>query len=176
MTLPLSGNTINMSQVNTELTLPASSLINLGNPAVRALASKSSGTISMSDLWGKSFNNFVLGFTGPISADAVIAWYPDGHIILTSANGNITGAWGSPIGGNPGADYEIMLETPTTFQLTVKPYSDTRAWNTWYSLDTTAIIYTSPPPTGPGYDKFVVTIRHKTTLASISKPYFLVFG
>jgi len=44
-----------MSQVNTELQLPATSNISLNQTAVRDLAGKPSGIISMSDLYGKSF-------------------------------------------------------------------------------------------------------------------------
>ena len=53
MALPSSGN-ISLSQVNTELTLSATAQISLNDTAVRTLASKSSGQIAMSDLYGTS--------------------------------------------------------------------------------------------------------------------------
>jgi hypothetical protein len=53
MTLPASG-LISMSQVNTELQNPLTSVIRLNDSQVRALAGKPSGTIRMSDLYGKS--------------------------------------------------------------------------------------------------------------------------
>ena len=53
MALPSTG-AISMSQVNTELRRTSTAQISLGETAVRTLAKKSSGQISMSDLHGKS--------------------------------------------------------------------------------------------------------------------------
>lgn len=53
MTLPSSG-TISLSQVDVELGGNGSSLIGLGDPNVRALANVPTGTIALSDLYGKS--------------------------------------------------------------------------------------------------------------------------
>lgn len=53
MTLPSSG-TISMSQVDVELGYSSSATISLNDTAVRTLFGKSSGTISMSDGYGKS--------------------------------------------------------------------------------------------------------------------------
>jgi hypothetical protein len=54
MTLPVSPNSISLSQVNIELGLTSNTAISLNNTAVRALFGRTSGTISMSDGWGKS--------------------------------------------------------------------------------------------------------------------------
>jgi hypothetical protein len=53
MTLPSSGP-ISLSAVNTELGLSATALISLNDTAVRTLAGVASGTISLSNLYGKS--------------------------------------------------------------------------------------------------------------------------
>lgn len=52
MTLPT--GTISLSQVNTELGKSSTATISLNDSAVRSLAGKTSGTISMNDLRGKS--------------------------------------------------------------------------------------------------------------------------
>jgi hypothetical protein len=61
MPLPVSG-TISLSQVNTELSLPVTQGISLNDAVVRALAGKASGTISMSDLHGKSASRSATAF------------------------------------------------------------------------------------------------------------------
>lgn len=53
MALPV--GTISMSQVNTELKNTATATISLNDARVRSLAGRPSGTISMSDLRGKSY-------------------------------------------------------------------------------------------------------------------------
>jgi len=57
MTLPYSG-TISLGQVNAELNRPHTQQINLNSSTPRSLAGKLSGTISMSDLYGKSRVNY----------------------------------------------------------------------------------------------------------------------
>lgn len=54
MTLPLTGS-ISMSQVNVELRRPATQTLSMNDAAVRKLAGKPTGTISMSELRGKTY-------------------------------------------------------------------------------------------------------------------------
>ncbi|UOL48825.1 hypothetical protein [Pseudomonas phage Astolliot] len=70
MTLPVSGS-IGLGQVISELKLPVGQ-ISLGQTDVRALAGKTLGQISLSDLWGKSsvpvpvpYGNYTSG--GPVN-------------------------------------------------------------------------------------------------------------
>ena len=63
MTLPV--GTISMSQVNTELAIPATTTISLNQTNVRSLAGVPTGTISMNNLRGKSAS---FSYTTPISA------------------------------------------------------------------------------------------------------------
>ena len=60
MALP-NNTTISLNQVNTELGLSATANISLNQAAVRTLAGVASGTISMSNLWGKSNKPVISG-------------------------------------------------------------------------------------------------------------------
>lgn len=68
MALPV--GTISMSQVNTELKNTATATISLNDAKVRSLAGRPSGTISMSDLRGKSWTVpvNVIVFNGNVTA------------------------------------------------------------------------------------------------------------
>lgn len=61
MGLPSTGS-ISMSQVNTELKKSATATISLNDSAVRKLAGKTSGTISMNDLRGKKASESVTNY------------------------------------------------------------------------------------------------------------------
>jgi hypothetical protein len=54
MTLPVSGNVIKFSQINTELGLSSTAAINFSNTVVRTLLGVPSGVIKISDGYGKS--------------------------------------------------------------------------------------------------------------------------
>jgi len=100
MTLPVSGP-ISGSQVNAEFVLPSNTIITLNDTAVRALAEVPAGTISMSDLYGKS----APGSTPPTPPSTTIqvfdstggldtnGWFNDNNITIvndaTLASANI---------------------------------------------------------------------------------------
>ena len=67
--MALPTGTISLSQVNTELGRPATQSINMNDGAVRSLAGRSSGAISMNDLRGKSSGRIEIagGFTPQVA-------------------------------------------------------------------------------------------------------------
>jgi hypothetical protein len=84
MALPSTG-AISLSAVNTELAKAAGAAISLNDAAVRTLAGKASGIISLADLWGKSsvvngtlvagniFDNINLQFQGYAASNSSIS-------------------------------------------------------------------------------------------------------
>lgn len=82
MTLPSSG-AISLSQVNTELGYSSTATISLNDSAVRSLAGVSSGTISMSNLYGKS-SRVSISYTFTSST-------ADASLNVTSISGYVAG-------------------------------------------------------------------------------------
>lgn len=62
--MALPTGTISLSQVNTELGRSSSAAISLGETAVRGLAGKTSGAVSMNDLRGKSARTVSISLIG----------------------------------------------------------------------------------------------------------------
>jgi len=91
MALPSAPNSISMSQVNVELSRTATATISLGETAVRNLAGKPSGTISMSDLRGKSaYTPMSLSYTGGLGEVF------SGSCVTVSATATVTVTGGTP--------------------------------------------------------------------------------
>jgi len=131
MTLPASGNSISLSQVNTELGRSATATLGLGDSAVRALFGvASSGQISMSDGWGKSAFTvaYSSGFGNGYLVDEVFFYpgSPAGAGIRWNANGTMdyyhysTGyaslaeTWGNPTTSGIGSNYWIRFTRTAT--------------------------------------------------------------
>lgn len=75
MTLPVYPNAISLSDVNTELGLSATAAISLNDPAVRLLAEKFTGAISLADLHGKTkktYAQFTTSNSATISGSGTI--------------------------------------------------------------------------------------------------------
>jgi len=126
MTLPASGNSISLSQVNTELGRSATATLGLGDSAVRALFGvASSGAISMSSGFGKSAFTvaYSSGFGNGYLVDEVFfyAGSPAGAGIRWNTNGTMdyyhysTGfaslgeTWGNPTTSGIGSNYWIRF-------------------------------------------------------------------
>lgn len=119
MALPSSGNTISLSQVNTELGRGSTATIDMNDSALRSLFGKagSGTTISMSDGWGKSAISIslasVAGAFGTAypgdNAFADITFNSNGTISLGTSNLGTQGSgnWATPTTTNIGSSYWI---------------------------------------------------------------------
>lgn len=114
MTLQTSG-AISLNNVNVELGRSGTASINMNETAVRTLAGKASGAISMSDFYGKSNVTITLNNTyslvktssAPDAAFVSITFESDGDIITESFLGTVDeGDWVNPKSAAPGS-YEI---------------------------------------------------------------------
>jgi hypothetical protein len=117
MALPSTGS-ISMSEVNVELQRSATAQISMNDPEVRELFAKPSGTISMSDGRGKSYE-FAFTISAPV-ADADLAtlatdagWPGTNKVIATVAPGVYL--YGTSISGPTAAPISAGLTIPDVF-------------------------------------------------------------
>ena len=104
MTLQSSG-AISLGNVNTELGRSATATISLGETAVRTLAGVPSGTISLSNLYGKS-NAPPVTFTPPGGTSPLDRWYAESVDVFyaevtLSCSVPATWVWTQSGSGNP---------------------------------------------------------------------------
>lgn len=153
MTLQSSG-AISLSQVNTELGLSSTAQISLNDSAVRGLAGVASGTISMSNLYGKT-GGVTFSPAGSTNSGAPTslsdAQYDISEIVITASadvtwnwtrsgstagNGTVFNASGGTVGTTSGLSgrsvrFRITAATTTrtsTFSVNVTANGVTRYW------------------------------------------------
>lgn len=139
MTLPVAYNTIQMSQVNTELGFSSTRQTQLGESAVRTLAGVPSGQIAFSNLHGKS--NFTRTWTGdtwsPVRLAAITAGYyfnSDGTVNRTrTGSANSDTMWANTTLAGGGNNWWIYFgQTSSNGQGTLSG----SALDTWHQLST----------------------------------------
>jgi len=163
MTLPVSPNTISLSQVNTELGRSATATIDMNDSGVRSLFQKtgSGTTISMSDGWGKSNVSVSLpamGVYGDLfnsgTAYAELLFYADGSISYASNNGSgSAGRWVNLT--NVGASYWIRFTQTSSYSSSTETGS---ARGTWHQLSTTRLFGVQRSLPGAGGRYYTVQI------------------
>lgn len=173
-----------MSQVNTELARTPTALINLGETAVRTLAGKPSGTINMSDLWGKSsgpalawVNDTTLNQYSEFANFPSVSFNSDGTItkIGTAVNTGPT-AYLTPTSGGGGSGYQVMITfggggggPDIDFAGLHYMGGVLDGYSTpWYNLGTSRVLSIPNNTTNTGYQFYTVYIQRVSTGVTIS--------
>lgn len=174
MALPASGNSISLSQVNTELGKTATATITMNDTNVRSLFGKagSGTTISMSDGFGKSSITISLAsveglygnaYPGQI-AYAEYGFFSDGDVIGYTSYINSSASWATPRTTGLGANYWIRFTQTASAGTTTLTGSGT---GVWLQLNTTRYIGVSKTHNGTDYRTFTIEISTNSSGTNI---------
>lgn len=175
MALPASGNSISLSQVNTELGRAATATIDMNDSGVRSLFGKagSGTTISMSDGHGKSSISIsiasLIGVYGdrfpPGTAFAELVFYINGQLGYGSNNGSGNYAnWASPTTTGIGSNYWIRFTQTSSYSGTTETGS---ARGVWLQLSANRVFGVTRTQNGAGGRYYTVEIATDSSGSNI---------
>ena len=168
MTLPASGNSISLNQVNTELGRTATALIEMNDAAVRTLFGKagSGTTISMSDGHGKSAISISLASLTSVfgtaypgnTAYAELIFNSNGTIQQGTSDSGIqnVGNWATPTTTGIGSSYWVRFTETSSSGAGQTVYGSARG--VWHQISSTLYFGVSRTANGGGYRTYTVEI------------------
>ena len=168
MTLPASGNSISLNQVNTELGRTATALIEMNDAAVRTLfgVGGSGTTISMSSGFGKSAITISLASLTSVfgtaypgnTAYAELIFNSNGTIQQGTSDSGIqnVGNWATPTTTGIGSSYWVRFTETSSSGAGQTVYGSARG--VWHQISSTLYFGVSRTANGGGYRTYTVEI------------------